>query len=81
MNKFVLFCTLFSLAIPINFRCTPPSSSILMLYDDLPDELCPANSHCLENGFCDCDLGFIGGCSQNASRLKDGVEFTSEISS
>lgn len=44
-------------------------------------EVCPDNSHCLDNRFCACDSGFIGNCLQKAFPMEHEVEKKANLTS
>ncbi len=74
MKIIVLYFALLTIAQQINFKCTP---STIVQTDFLiknSQDTCPTNSHCLSNSFCECDDGFIGGCSQAAYKMQDSSE-------
>lgn len=37
------------------------------------NKTCPLHAHCLENNYCACDTGYIGGCTQTAFEMVDGT--------
>lgn len=67
-------------AIGIEQKCDPSPQIITNARDRFQlVSNCPSNSHCLENGWCACDEGYIGSCTQPAYRLADSITTTATI--
>lgn len=43
------------------------------------NKTCPMHAHCLENNYCACDTGYIGGCTQTAYEMVDGTSVSTTI--
>ena len=80
MKLWATFATLFSLTLHLTANCASPSQLTNPNIIGIDPQMCPVNSHCLENGLCECDLGFVGGCTQAAYRMENGVAISAAVS-
>ena len=74
INRYALFCALLIATLQIDTNCNSDFTNIKLSDSIDAAGVCPANSHCLPNGHCGCDVGYVGGCTQRAVRFENRVE-------